>query len=134
MTATRGKHPHMQHWQPVSRRFRAGLLAVCGVLVVVETAPHAADPSPAAARAPLPSRDAQERARAMARELVATALDVQLRQLEDNGLEQLPLHAEIKAMRGNIEGLVGNEMQGVVDLLAKAESAEPGDQAQAVQA
>ena len=37
-------------------------------------------------------------------------------------------------MRGNIEGLVGNEMQGVVDLLAKAESAEPGDQAQAVQA
>ncbi|NQW49345.1 MAG: hypothetical protein HQ464_16415 [Planctomycetes bacterium] len=133
MTATRGKHPHVQHWQPVSRRFRAGLLAVCGVLVVVETVPHAADPSPAAARAPLPSRDAQERARAMARELVATALDVQLRQLEDNGLEQLPLHAEIKAMRGNIEGLVGNEMQGVVDLLAKAESAEPGDQAQAVQ-
>jgi hypothetical protein len=69
----------------------------------------------------------------MARELVATALDVQMRQLEDNGLERLPLHAEIKVMRGIIEGLVGNEMQGVVDLLAKAESAQPGDQAQAVE-
>lgn len=92
----------------------------------------AADPSPSAPRASLPSRDAQERARAMARELVATALDVQLRQLEDNGLEQLPLHAEIKAMRGNIEGLVGNEMQGVVDLLAKAESTPPDEQAAAV--
>ena len=133
MTATRGMDLHVQHRQPASRRFRDGLLAVCGVLVVVGTPPHAADPSPAAARAPLPSRDAQERARAMARELVATALDVQMRQLEDNGLERLPLHAEIKAMRGNIESLVGNEMQGVVDLLAKAESAQPGDQAQAVQ-
>lgn len=133
MTATRGKDPHRHHRQPVSRRFRCGLLAVSGFLVVVGTSPHAADPSPAAARAPLPSRDAQERARAMARDLIATALDVQLRQLEDNGLEQLPLHAEIKAMRGNIEGLVGNEMQGVVELLAKAESGQPDEQAQAAQ-
>lgn len=133
MTATRGMDLHRHHRQPVFLRFRRGLLAVCGVLVVVGTPPHAADPSPAAARAPLPSRDAQERARAMARDLVATALDVQLRQLEDNGLEQLPLHAEIKAMRGNIEGLVGNEMQGVVELLAKAESAQPEEQAQTVQ-
>jgi len=125
--------PHVQHRQSVSRRFRDGLLAVWSVVIVVGTPTHAADPSPAAARAPLPSRDAQERARVMARELVATSLDVQMRQLEDNGLERLPLHAEIKAMRGNIEGLVGNEMQGVVDLLAKAESAQPGDQAEAVQ-
>ena len=36
-------------------------------------------------------------------------------------------------MRGNIEGLVGNEMQGVVELLAKAESGQPDEQAQAAQ-
>ena len=114
------------------RSLPAVLVMVAGIAGWPVTV-HAAEPSTVTARAPLPSRDAQERARAMARELVASSLDGQLRQLEDNGLEQLPVHAEIQAMRGNIEALVSNEMQGVADLLAKADSAQPDDQAAAVQ-
>ena len=76
-------------------------------------------------------RDLQEQARALAKELISSVLDVQLRQLEENGLGKLPVHAEITAMRGNIEGLVRQEMRGVVDLLVEAEKTS-GQERQAV--
>src|SRR4051812_44207107 len=56
----------------------------------------------------------QQRARAMARELVSSMLDVQLQQLEENGMADLPLHKDIANMRTNIDGLVEAEMREVV--------------------
>ncbi|MCC9609517.1 hypothetical protein LOC68_04820 [Blastopirellula sp. JC732] len=69
---------------------------------------------------------AQERAQAMARDLVTSILDIQLRQFEENGLAAMPVYVEIKTMRDNVDGLVGSEMQAVVELLVQAQE---GDQA-----
>ena len=72
----------------------------------------------------------QERARAMATELVLGVLDVQLRQLEENGLEKLPIYAEIKSMRSNLDQLVDRQMQDVVNLLVKGQRSEGKDREQ----
>ncbi|MCO6454172.1 MAG: hypothetical protein J5I93_02550, partial [Pirellulaceae bacterium] len=64
----------------------------------------------------------QEKARRLAGELLAAVIDVQLRQLRENGLQELPIYGEIAAMRENIEALVQQEMQQVVDLLVRAQS------------
>jgi hypothetical protein len=64
----------------------------------------------------------QEKARRLAGELVAVVLDVQLRQLRENGLEQLPIYGEIESMSRNIDGLVNEEMQQVVESLVRAQS------------
>ncbi|MEX0641858.1 MAG: hypothetical protein WD468_04115, partial [Pirellulales bacterium] len=66
---------------------------------------------------------AQHRATEMARELVGTILDLQLRQLEENRLQNLQIYTDIKAMRAEIDELVKHEMQDVVALLVKAQSA-----------
>lgn len=65
----------------------------------------------------------QERARAMAMELVSGVLDVQLRQLEENQLEKLPIYNDIKSMRANLDQLVDREMQDVVQLLVQGQRA-----------
>jgi len=54
-------------------------------------------------------------------------LDVQLEQLEENGLDDMPLYRDIKQMRSNLDGLVEAEMAGVVNTLVKAQQA-PADQ------
>jgi len=68
----------------------------------------------------------------MARELVASVIDTQLRQLEDNGLTNLPIHAQIASMRNTIDAIVTTDMQGVVELLAEAEGSTPAEQASRV--
>ena len=74
----------------------------------------------------------QERARTMARELMASVIDTQLRQLEDNGLTNLPIHAQIASMRNTIDAIVTTDMQGVVELLAESEGRTPAEQASRV--
>lgn len=69
-------------------------------------------------------QEAQQRARQMARELVSSVLEVQLQQLEENGLKELPLHRDIQGMRENLSKLVETEMAQVVELLT---SAQQGD-------
>jgi hypothetical protein len=72
-------------------------------------------------------QDAQERAREMARQLVTGILDIQLQQLEENGLKELPLYREIAGMKKNIGALVDKEMEKAVELLVKAQrGAEAG--------
>jgi hypothetical protein len=66
---------------------------------------------------------AQQKARAMTAELVSNILDIQLRQFAENKLDKLPAYADIELMRRNLDRLVEQEMQSVVDLLAKAELA-----------
>ncbi|MFT5526947.1 MAG: hypothetical protein ACI9HK_004929, partial [Pirellulaceae bacterium] len=64
---------------------------------------------------------AQEKARTLARELVSSVLDIQLRQLKENGLGERPIYKEILGMRKNIDLLVQDDMKIVVDLLVKAQ-------------
>jgi hypothetical protein len=63
----------------------------------------------------------QVRARAMARELVSGILDLQLQQMEENGLVKSAIYGEVLSMRKNIDALVEAEMLEVVDLLVKAQ-------------
>ena len=63
----------------------------------------------------------QQRARAMAQKLVSSAVDLQIHQLEDNGLTELPIYKEITSMRGSIGELVETEMADVVEILLDAQ-------------
>lgn len=67
----------------------------------------------------------QQRARTMTRELLGGVLDVQLRQLEENGLSDQEIYRDIKLMRQNLNHLVETEMSRVVDLLAEAQRLPP---------
>jgi hypothetical protein len=58
----------------------------------------------------------------LARELVLNLLDVQLQQLEENGLTDRPLFQDVKTMRQNIDGLIEAEMSEVVTLLLQAQA------------
>jgi len=73
-------------------------------------------------------QQSQERARALARELVSGILDIQIRQFEENGLAALPIFKEVRDMRGNLDGLVEKEMQGIVQLLVRAQDAGKDEQ------
>ena len=63
----------------------------------------------------------QQRARTLTRDLLGGVLDVQLRQLEENGLSDQEIYRDIKLMRQNLNHLVETEMSKVVDLLAEAQ-------------
>ncbi|MCE9555672.1 MAG: hypothetical protein K8T91_20170 [Planctomycetes bacterium] len=66
-------------------------------------------------------QSAQQQAQQIARELVVTTLDLQIRQLEDNRLTQdNPLYDEIRRMRSSVDGLLQKEMGSVVALLVEA--------------
>lgn len=66
-------------------------------------------------------RQAQERARTMARELVSSVLDMQLTKLEVNGLDKLPIYGEIALMRKNMDRLIETDMAEVAELLSQAQ-------------
>ncbi|MEX2357496.1 MAG: hypothetical protein WEE51_04140, partial [Pirellulaceae bacterium] len=68
---------------------------------------------------------AQQQAQNLARQLVSRVLDLQAAQLEENGLTDLPIYKDIRGMGSNIDRLVENEMSGVVELLVKAQEAQP---------
>ncbi len=70
-------------------------------------------------------QEMQQRARDMAKELVSTMLDVQIKQLEQNGLQKLDIYKDIKTMRTHIDGLVEADMRNVVAILVEAQKAEP---------
>ncbi len=69
----------------------------------------------------------QQRARTMTRELVGSVLDLQLRQLEDNGLEDMPVYNDIQLMRKNLTTVVDGEMVKVVELLTDAQRLPAAD-------
>lgn len=112
------------------KRFDRSIVRFLGWLLVVgqwtlpctgAEPPATRNATPLAPEALRQKQDAQERARLMARALVQRVLEVQVQQLEENGLQGLPLFRDIQSMRKNIDGLVDREMQQVVDLLANAQ-------------
>jgi hypothetical protein len=104
-------------------RFRI-VLSLCGLVLAAPA--WSADPAPASRTvadtlAIKRKQDDQQRARAMTRELVSGILDIQLRQLEENGLSDLPVFGDIQLMREHLDQLMETEMPRVVDVLAKAQ-------------
>ena len=95
-------------------------------LLTVPVAAWAVDDAALARR----SADGRQ-ARAMARELVSSVLDLQLRQLQENNLTDLPLYRDIRTMKANLAGLVETEMAGVVDLLVAAQNQQGTEREQA---
>src|SRR5262249_54239535 len=97
------------------RVFNSCLLLVALILGTVPAPARAVDTDALRRK-----QDAQERARDMARQLVSGILEVQLQQLEENGLKDLPVYREIAGMKKNIGALVEKEMEKAVELLVKA--------------
>ncbi|MBC7856740.1 MAG: hypothetical protein IAF94_25195, partial [Pirellulaceae bacterium] len=64
---------------------------------------------------------AQEKARALAGELVASVLEIQMRQLEENGHKGLPIYKDIASMKGSIGELMKEDMEKVVQILVAAQ-------------
>ncbi|MBM4003012.1 MAG: hypothetical protein FJ295_06940 [Planctomycetes bacterium] len=62
-----------------------------------------------------------DKARLLARELVSGVLDVQLRQLRENGLDKQPVFGDIQGMRAHVDNLLNDQMQDVVELLVSAQ-------------
>lgn len=72
-------------------------------------------------------RDTQQQIREQSRALLMHVVDVQLQNLEENGLQELPIYREIQSMRLNVDRLVDGEMQHVVDLLEEVHGAAAED-------
>ncbi|HZN36335.1 MAG TPA: hypothetical protein VFB80_21045, partial [Pirellulaceae bacterium] len=66
-------------------------------------------------------QQAQEKARALAGELVNAVLDIQLRQLAENGLAERAIYKDIASMKGNIGELMKDDMEAIVQLLVQAQ-------------
>lgn len=75
----------------------------------------------------LEKQQSQEKARSLAAQWARGVLDVQVRQLQENRLEHLPVFNDVAAMRKNIDQLVEQQMQEVVELLVDAQHAPAAD-------
>ena len=109
------------------RQLRSGWTAAKWSLLAICVAAAAAVPARAEAvkvEALRQKQQQQQRARELARDLVSGILDVQLQQLEENGLTDRRIYREVRNMRQNIDGLVEAEMLAVVELLLKAQQGD----------
>ena len=70
----------------------------------------------------------QQRAREQTRALVSSVLDLQLRQLSENGLEGIDLYRDVRDMRRHLNGLVESEMGRVIRLFVDAERSRGQEQ------
>jgi len=72
---------------------------------------------------------AHERASEVARQLIVVVLDAQLRQLEENGLQDGSAYHDIRSVRSHVEDLLAGEMRELTSLLVTAPSLPAVDQA-----
>ena len=101
------------------------LLVVAGVVATFASPARAVDKDALRRK-----QDAQERAREMARQVVTGVLEIQLQQLEENGMKELPLYREIAGMKKNIGALVEKEMEKAVELLVQAQRGSEAEREQ----
>ncbi len=85
-------------------------------------------PHSKAARETARRKVAQQQVRELAKRLVGEQLDLQMLQLQENGLDDLPLYAELAETRANLDALVEMHMQAVVTLLERLQSGEAVDE------
>ena len=75
-------------------------------------------------------QEEQQRARLLTRDLLHGVLDVQLRQLEENGLSDQEIYRDIHSLRQKLGDLVETEMAEATDLLVEAMHSSAEQQAQ----
>ncbi len=100
------------------RAFCAGMMIALSCLLAPPLAGQTPQPDSLSRK-----QETQKRVRAMARELVAGILDVQLRQLEENELQATELYKDVRTMREHIDALLEAEMPRLVQLLGEVRSA-----------
>jgi len=142
MTADRRNHPIADGF-PVARaagrrcpqsRCRTvclvlGLAWMLGFALYPAVRPVDAQVPPSdAARETARRRAAQQQVRELAKRLVGEQLDLQMLQLRENGLDNLPLYAELAEMRANLDALVETHMQAVVALLNRLQAGDGVDE------
>ncbi len=59
----------------------------------------------------------------VARQLIADVLDIQIEQFTENGLDRLPVFADIQRMRDNIGHVTDEDMRQIIELLNQAQQA-----------
>jgi hypothetical protein len=64
---------------------------------------------------------AHKRATEIATQLVSSIFDVQLRQLDENGLQKTEIYDEIRSARSNVDRLASDEMAELTELLVNAQ-------------
>ncbi len=99
-----------------------GGCAIAFVALSIAVAVHAVDDADLVRR-----QSDQRQVRVMAQQLVSSVLDLQLRQLEENRLTDLPIYSDIQLMRGNLSELVDREMAAVIEQLAAAQALEDSE-------
>ena len=75
--------------------------------------------------------DEQQRAQAQTVDLLGGVLDVQLRQLEENGLTEHETYRNVQLMRRHLQTLVETDMQRVVETLRNARQRPPDERDEA---
>ena len=71
-------------------------------------------------------RELQQQIREQARSLLTQVIDIQLQNLEENRLQDLPVYGELRSMQADIDDLIDGEMKKVVELLEQR-NASPGE-------
>lgn len=66
----------------------------------------------------------QQQARELTRELITKHLDQQIRQLEENGLQELPVYSDVVELRHRLEQLATNKMRDVIATLKSGSDSE----------
>ena len=121
----RDKRPLRQNDRPPDRRGRVQMNAArpCGIGLLLCLLAAATSPGQTLRNESLlRKQEVQNQVRLMAREVVSEILDVQLRQLQENGLDKTELFRDLQTMRGNVDGLVKAAMPRVVELLSEVQA------------
>lgn len=79
-------------------------------------------------------QELQAQVRRMARDLVGGVLDVQILQLEENGLTGLDLYRDIRDMRAHLDELIEAEMPEVIAILDRIEPSPAAERERLLQA
>ncbi len=79
-------------------------------------------------------QEMQAQVRRMARDLVGGVLDVQILQLEENGLTGLDLYRDIRDMRAHLDELIEAEMPEVIAILDRIEQSSAAEREMLLQA
>ena len=93
-----------------------------GQLQAGTTSPSSGEPAPVpSASLPDPAyqQTVQQQVREMARRLVNEQITLQMTQLEENGLTELPLYGELKEMQQHLDELVDQHMKEVLSILTR---------------
>ncbi|MBI5724674.1 MAG: hypothetical protein HZA50_11995 [Planctomycetes bacterium] len=103
------------------------LAALAAAFLPAISAARAGQPAPQDSQAIRKVQDSQREAQQMSREIATEMISMRLRQLEDNGLTDIPIYEDLKAMHSRLDDVANKIIPEVMELLDKAAQAKPED-------